>query len=120
MASGGISLTALENIINAEMPKLVTWLTANRLSLNIGKTHLMVFGKKKNYTIDDINVKINTQSLDVVSKSKFLGVIIDNKLTWKDHTLYISKKISRSIAILSLAKKYLNKLTMIQLYYSFV
>jgi hypothetical protein len=116
----GPSLAALEVIINDEMPKLVTWLTANRLSLNIGKTHLMVFGKKKNYTMDDINVKINTQSLEVVSKSKFLGVIIDNKLTWKDHTLYISKKISRSIAILSLAKKYLNKPTMIQLYYSFV
>ena len=68
----GPSLTTLENIINAEMPKLVTWLTANHLSLNIGKTHLMVFGKKKNYTTDDINVKINNQSLEVVPNSKYL------------------------------------------------
>jgi hypothetical protein len=116
----GPSLPILETTINTEMPKLVTWLTANRLLLNIGKTHLMVFGKKKNYSVDDINVKINNQTLDVVQKSKFLVVIIDNKLSWKDHTLYISKKNSRSIAILSLAKKYLNKTTLIQLYYSFV
>ena len=80
----------------------------------------MVFGKRKNYTLEDINIKINNQTLEVVPKSKFLGVIIDTKLSWHEHTLYISKKISKSIAILSIANKILNKSTMIQLYYSFV
>jgi hypothetical protein len=47
-------------------------------------------------------------------------VIINTNLSWRDHTQYISKKISKSIAILSLAKKILNKSTMIQLYYAFV
>jgi hypothetical protein len=118
--ASGPNLSNLETAINIEMPKLVTWLTANRLSLNIGKTHLMVFGKGKICNSSDINVKINNQPLDIVQKSKFLGVIIDTKLSWRDHTLFISKKISKSIAILSLAKKFLNKSTMIQLYYAFV
>jgi hypothetical protein len=55
-----------------------------------------------------------------VTQSKFLGIIIDNKLSWKDHALYTSKKLAKSIAILYLAKKFLNKDTMIQLYYSFI
>jgi hypothetical protein len=47
-------------------------------------------------------------------------VIIDSNLTWKEHSLYTSKKLSKSIAILSLARKFLNPKTMLQLYYSFI
>jgi hypothetical protein len=66
--ASGPNLATIESTINTEMPKLVSWLTANRLSLNIGKTHLMVFGKRKNYTLSDINIRINNQPLEVVQK----------------------------------------------------
>jgi hypothetical protein len=116
----GSDLLTLEAQINTEIPKLVEWLKANRLSLNIKKTHLMIFGLKKHSPVKNINVFISNQKLDTVEISKFLGVIIDNKLSWKEHCLYTSKKLSKSIAILSLAKKYLNPKTMLQLYYSFI
>jgi hypothetical protein len=116
--ASGPNIVSLQNTINIEMPKLVDWLTANRLSLNIGKTHLMIFGNSKSYSSRDIIIKINNQPLDIVSNTKCIGVIIDNKLSWKEHALYTSKKMLKSIAILSLAKKFLNKPTMIQLYNS--
>jgi hypothetical protein len=116
----GPDLNTLETQLNIEMPKLVQWLRANRLSLNIKKTHLMIFGLKRHSSTKNINVMINNQKLDVVLSSKFLGVIIDNNLSWKEHCLYTAKKMSKSIAILSIAKKYLNHKTMLQLYYSFI
>jgi hypothetical protein len=118
--TSGPNLDPLQKNINLEMPKLVEWLSTNRLSLNIGKTHLMIFGAKKSLSNNNINIKINNQALEIVTHSKFLGIMIDNKLSWKEHALYTSKKLSKSIARLSLAKKYLNKTTMIQLYYSFI
>ena len=80
----------------------------------------MIFGPKNTKSNKKINIKIDGQSLETATKTKFLGIIIDNKLTWKEHALYTSNKMSKSIAILSIARKYLDTKTMLQLYYSFV
>jgi hypothetical protein len=117
--SDSSNLPDLQSKINEEMPKLVEWLKANRLSLNIGKTHLMIFSPKKHIN-PNIEICINGRVLDIVTKTKFLGLILDNKLNWKAHALYLSSKISKSIGILSLARKFLNQKTLLQLYYSFI
>ena len=53
-------------------------------------------------------------------KTKFLGVIIDHKITWKEHVAYVSGKMSRSMGILIKARNCLNKHAMMTLYYSFI
>ena len=55
-----------------------------------------------------------------MQKSKFLGVILDAKLNWKDHLRYLSKKIAKTIGILGKARKVFDKSTLIGLYYSFI
>ncbi|ELT87915.1 hypothetical protein CAPTEDRAFT_201987 [Capitella teleta] len=51
---------------------------------------------------------------------KFLGIVIDDKLSWSEHIKYIRGKISRSIGMLSCARKNLDRKTLIQLYYAFI
>ena len=80
----------------------------------------MIFNPRPSKIPKTIDIKINGNSLEVVNKSKFLGVIIDNCLSWKQHALYISKKIAKTIGILSIARKALNQKTLIQLYFSFI
>ena len=53
-----------------------------------------------------INVILDDVSLEKVSSTKFLGVIIDENLTWKNHIDAISKTISRNIGILTKLKHY--------------
>ena len=114
----GTSLQNLEQKINSDIPILVNWLHSNRLSLNIKKTHIMVFGKGgNNHSID---IKIEGIQLDIVKETKFLGIILDNGLTWKPHSLYIAKKTAKSTGILSRARQFLNKTTLRQLYFSFL
>ena len=71
--------TALK-LMNKELQKLNTWLTANKLSLNISKTHYMVFdrGKEKK---DQDSLYLNSILIEKVKFTKFLRVIIDEKLT---------------------------------------
>ena len=59
----GNSLHDIESKANNELPLLLDWLRANRLSLNIKKTQVMIFGnkRKKRHFIPDI--KIDGQSL---------------------------------------------------------
>ena len=116
----GTSLLNLEQKINNDTPTLVKWLHTNRLSLNIKKTHVMVFGKGGKNADKNIDVKIEGVSLDIIKETKFLGIMLDSGLTWKAHAQYISTKISKSTGIISRARTFLNKDTLRQLYFSFL
>ena len=63
---------------------------------------------------------IDNERICEICKTKFLGVVIDNKLTWKDHISYISGKIARGNGVIIQAQKYPNKDTLLSLYYSFI
>ena len=73
------------------------------MSLNINKTHYMIFRKRKK---DSLNVKlsIDGELINEVDKTKFLGVLVDNKLTWKQHIAYVSGKIARGIGMIIKAR----------------
>ena len=58
----------------------------------------MFFGKRK-VTVD-ISIKINNEVINIVSVTKFVGVMIDDKLTWKHHIDLVKSKLSRSCAIM--------------------
>ena len=106
--SSGTDLPAMANNINYELEQISLWLKVNKLSLNVKKTHYMVFTNKKSRTAN-LKISIDNQIIDEVCQTKFLGVIIDNKLTWKNHILYICGKISRGIGMLIKACNYLNQ-----------
>ena len=109
----------LQDLVNEELSHLAAWLKINKLSLNLKKTHYMVFTNKRS-PASTIKLEINNERIVETCKTKFLGVIIDNKLTWKEHINYISGKIARGIGIITKARKYLNKESLLSLYYSFI
>ena len=57
--------------------------------------------------------------LEQVTFIKFLGVIIDNKLTFESHIVYIKNKISKGLGIITKARKHLNRETLLKLYSAF-
>ena len=65
-------------------------------------------------------LKINNNPISRVSSIKFLGVILDEQLKWKEHVSYIKSKISKCLGIFTKAKKVLHKRSLVQLYYSFM
>ena len=47
-----------------------------------------------------VTIKINRKAINEKDSIKYLGVFIDSTLSWKNHILNISKKISRAIGIM--------------------
>ena len=86
-------LTTLINRFNKELVDIVHWLNANRLSLNIDKTDFMIF-RPKNRNDSNPNIMINGSQINQVDNAKFLGVILDDKLNWSNHTNHVVRKIS--------------------------
>ena len=67
-----------------------------------------------------MNIQLSNVPISEVSTTKFLGVTIDNKLTWKAHISNTYSKLSKSIGIMKKGAKYFNRATMVTLYYTFV
>ena len=83
----------LQTDMNYNIKKLVTWMNVNRLSLNVSKTHCMLFSKK--YKLRDLDVKITGTNVECVKQTKFLGVMLDEKLTWKAHVDNVVNKMAK-------------------------
>ena len=109
------NLHKLSDIVNNELSKMIEWLNANRLSLNIDKTNFMIFkpkGKKESCP----TIHINGSSIQEVGDAKFLGIIIDNKLNWNEHIKCISRKIAKGTGIIIKARKSFESATLLNLY----
>ena len=117
----GKDLAEITNTLNAELAKLTVWLSANKLTLNTSKSHFMIFHRAKLKSSDTkIPVILSNTILEQVTFIKFLGVIIDNKLTFERHIVYTKNKISKGLGIIAKARKYLNRETLLKLYNAFV
>ena len=92
-------LSHIEAMFNEELKNISLWLKVNKLSLNVKKTHFIVFSKQKKCD-KSIKLVIDDETIDEVKNTKFLGVIIDKKLTWKDHINYVAGKVSRAIGMI--------------------
>ena len=91
----------------------------NKLSLNIEKTNFKLF-MPKNFPCLKVSVVFDNHPINEVHHTKFLDVIIDNKLKWKEHIDYISKEIAKGIGVIVEARKVFDKVTLLSLYNSLI
>ena len=110
----------LELTINTELSRISDWLSANKLSLNVGKSKLLYYTNKNRNCLKDIVVKINNEILKEVDSAKYLGVLMDNKLNWNMHVNNIKLRISKGISILSLIRHYVPQTILRSLYFTFI
>ena len=101
---------------------LMDWLRANRLSLNTLKTEFMLSGKSANILKigELLAIRVDSHTIKRVRKAKYLGIIMDEKLTWEDHIDYISLKIKRNIGIMRRERGDIPKTSLILLYKTLV
>ena len=116
---GGNSYNKIIVELNTELLKVESWLVANRLTLNVSKTHYMIFHRCRIKTVDH-DLILNGNVVKRVTSTKFLGITVDDQLKWKQHIDYIKNKISKSIGIIYKARNYVNRHTLRNLYYTFV
>ena len=110
-----ISLLQME--VSQEINKVDKWLRKNKLNLNYNKSSYMIIGNhlgaRNSFNLLIINSNIIPQSNTV----KYLGVILDNKLTWQPHIDNTSKKLSKCCSIVFKLRHYVPLSTLKVLYY---
>ena len=96
--------TEIENKISNEISKITTWLHSNKLKLNASKSKFMIFFKHPKI-IPKLNIWANGNQIDEVQEFNFLGITIDQNITWTPHIQKISIKILRVIGVLRKMKR---------------
>ena len=117
-----LSDPSYDNLIrrfNTALELFNQWCIANRLSVNVDKTHYMHFTNRSSL-LNYGQLSLNSSLLSSTSKTLFLGVTLDNSMKFNSHIDIISSKISKSIGIIFKLAPFLPTRTLINLYYSLI
>jgi hypothetical protein len=114
------SLYNLQEIANHGLKMLHNWLISNKLTINILKTNYIIFSPKNKIIPFTPLIFINNQQINNVTHIKFLGIFIDEKLSWHHHISHLTNKLARNIAILYKLQNNVTHEIMTMMYYSFI
>ena len=120
-------VSKLYNDTNEALEELNQWFCANKLCLNITKTKYIVFRPSTQYPdITNRQIYIDGKSVSRIGNNeneksfKFLGIHLDETLSFKQHISKVCTKISRSNYIISKVKNILPRYSLLTLYSSIV
>ena len=109
--------------MNREIQKLQKWLQANLLSVHyVKKTQYILFiprGKEKDKP-PDFEIKMGENIIEETATYKYLGVIIDNRLSWKPQIDKMCAKMSSVCGVISKVRHVLDRNSMLLIYNSLV
>ena len=106
----------LLHTLNTELHHVAEWIKCNKLSLNLDKTNFMLFSNSLRNLPG--HIILDGSTLKRVQSSKFLGVTIDEDLSWKPHVNNVCNTVSRNIGMINKLKHCFPQPTLKSLYYA--
>ena len=112
------SVYRLNKYVSLDLQNLTYWLNANRISLNVKKTEIVIFKRQRKKLDSPIKIKLNRKKLYPSKSVKYLGIKIDENLNWKQHIHNIAIKLNSANAILFTTRNYVNKHILRTIYFA--
>ena len=102
------SVPKLNKPINLDMKNSTVWLDANKISLNVDKTELVIFKRQRKKLDTGIKIKLNRKRLCPSQSVRYLGIKIDQNLNWKDDINDVAVKLNRANGLLFKIRNFVN------------
>ncbi len=97
----------IQTVLNNELSNIKAWLDKHKLTLNATKTKYMIFGSQKRlHNVGPMKIEKGDEEIERVKYFKYLGVYLDEVMTYKEHVSKVVKKISSRISVLSKVVRY--------------
>ena len=102
ITSAGRDLNEIDDYLNKDLKSVNTWLSSNKLTLNLTKTEFLVITSRQRrvYLSDSPSLTINSFPIEQVSSTKSLSVSIYENLSWNTHIETVCKKISSALGLI--------------------
>ena len=113
-------LNTLHIKVTAEISSVSNSMAANKLTLNVAKSHVIVVEPNSRNSEQKLTLSVThiTQGLTTVKCTKYLGIILDDQLSFNAHIDMLTKKLSRAVGSLCKLQSFLNKTRLLDLYYA--
>ncbi len=108
----------LENL-RSDLSTLSDWFKANKLTLHLGKTNFILF-KPKNFKEVNVELSVNNIPITRVKTTKFLGLMIDEHLTWETHGINVANRVVKNLYMLRSCKNFVPGHCLRKLYFSYI
>ena len=82
--------------------------------------HRSLFRSPNKKTSQILKINVNGKNIEQVKTTTFLGIIIDECLTWKDHIAKVTKKIVRASGIIAKMRHFVNRNSLKVIYHALV
>ena len=113
------SLKKINKFVNHDLIHLCQWIRSNKLSLNGSKTDIIIFKNKQQTITKHLNFKVSGQEIHPANTVKYLGVYLNDSLTWDTHLIVLLPKLNRAVGLLAKRRHYIPKFLLKTIYYSF-
>ena len=110
----------ISSTLTSELAKVNDWLVDNSLFIHQGKTECVLFGTGSRLATANLSVNIDGKELTRVAEYKYLGVILDESLSWNAHVNDLISKVSKRIGILGRTRRSISMHTAGIIYRSFI
>lgn len=110
----------VEAIMNKYLEEVSIWLALNKLTLNVKKTVYITFGNYCDSVPKDLNIIINNEKIQKVDNYKYLGIVLDFNLKWKEHIEYTINRTRYLIFVFHKLSKIMNTNTLKMIYYALI
>ena len=107
-----------QQLVNSDLKALRQWICSNKLSLNTGKTEIVVFKNKKQEIRKHLDFRISGQKIIPTRSMKYLGVFLSDSLSWDTHLNALIPKLSRAAGLLAKMRHYMPKYLLKTIHYS--
>ena len=92
----------IARVVQDDLNRVVQWMESSRLIINQSKTKSMLFGIWQNLAKSpNFSIQFYGKTLERVAKFSYLGVVLEENFSWKDHVEYVGSKVSRRLGLLS-------------------
>jgi hypothetical protein len=108
----------IQSELNIVMSRTDEWFQDNLIALNLNKTYFIQFLNKSTNNLD-IQIKIGNTNIATINEIIFLGLKIDNKLSWKGYMDYIIPRLNSACYCMRAVKPYVLQNTLKIIYYSY-
>ena len=112
------SKTYINKKVNYDLKNVVNWLRANRISLNVDKTDIILFRSKQKSISKAMNFRISGQRIKTTHQTKYLGLLLDENLTFTSYLNALKVKLNRANRILSKIRYFVSNNVLKAVYYA--
>ena len=113
------NLEDFKNNVNLVLTELINWFRGNLLTLNYDKTQFLQFLTKKQNEIK-LQITASNTIITSVSSTKFLGLVIDSAVSWRDHIIEVTSKLNKACYAIRILKPHISQNMLRMIYFSCV